>query len=703
MSGCKNLTFFYIFLCFIPMSLYSDIGSDTAVSRQPLIIFSGATNNTVLGFAALAGGFFLTDSATSFSFNAYFPVGTIAGFNSGTCYLMRDMSFDSYIDISTSGTIEGNFHTLEFAPRSDTLLFPTAGQSARFDRDLTGTTVYSVDWSTTDTYLLAGTALSSTSSELQIFYFDQNTLLITPTAGINLSVGVNEVGWQPVNEPPYFFAASTTDGVRTFTFDPTARTVTAVDTQATGSAALGLSWEPNGGFLAISSLSTVTMGSDILAVFSVSSGVMTRITTTNSLPIRRRVTRGSLAWNSAGTYLAVGTDLTGASSGYETLFLYYYNGATLSLVQSIRITGAAVTGYEVRSLSWSHDGTLLAVGLSGSTDKIRIFEFNGSTLTENTSYRNGETQNVYNIAWEVDDLNLAYVRGTGANYEVRACIVDRVVDKLLLFAQGTLGGNGLGVSWNHKAFAGSTAGIYVATGDDATYTSIWGIAANPFVLDNLDLVFNGPVQLTESIIIRGICSVTSNGSLLDINNKSIVMDSGAQLTVYNTHLYGMGGGYSVVFTDTSALIILQEDTIVNTRDFYLRGPLYIAGDVKITGTFKFTYSTDAVSTIAHNAQLYFDSGITFSYDPPSGANNLLSFESEASELYLNEVTSYINSVSGMMLTKGTITVDGICPVYATHGLYIGDGASSSNNPILNILPDSGLKLNAGYMINQTVY
>lgn len=700
--------------CLVYMSVYGDIGSDTVVSRQPLIIFSGATNNTVLGFAALAGGFFLSDSSTSFSFNSYFPVGVTAGFNGGTCYLMRDMPLDSYTEIETSGTIVGNFHTLSFAPRTEVLSFPSAGQFQRFDRKSTGTTVYSVDWTQTDTYLLAGTALSATYSELQIFVWDSTNSTITVTAGLNQSVGMNEVAWQPVAEPPYYFAAATTDGVRTYSFNPSASTIVALDVKATSSAAAAVAWAPTGTYLAISINDTVA--SDRLYVYSFLDGLLTQITVTNNLPPSRYMSRSALAWDNTGRYLAVGCDLNlGSVPPNNTLFLFSYNGATLSLVQSIRFspTTSTTRGSRVGTLAWSHDGQLLAVGLANSsgepvspTNKIRMFSFNPALapnyLTEQTSYRNGETLNIYNIAWDTDDSNLAYVRGTGANFELRGCIVNRSIQKLVLWAQGTLGGNGLGVAWNHIEDVEEHTEIRIAAGDDATYASVWGVGPKPFVLQDLDLVFDGPVQLKESMIINGICSVTSNNNTIDVNNNSIILSPGAQLTVYNAMLDGMGGGQSVVFLDNTSTITLSQVQITNTRDFYLHGSLTIFGEVLITGTYKFTYSTDSISRIRENSVLCFDSGITFSYDPPSGANNLFVFESSSSELFLNEVSSYIASSNGLSLTNGKLTINGRCSLTAPHGLYLGNGIAA-NNINLNVLSDSGMVINSGYLINKFAY
>ena len=280
--------------------------------------------------------------------------------------------------------------------------------------------------------------------------------------------------------------------------------------------------------------------------------------------------------------------------------------------------------------------------------------------------------------------------------------VNRQVQKLVLWAIGNLANAGNGVSFNHVEASTEHTNVYIATGDSASTVSVFGVKPMPFVLTNLDLVFNGPVQLTESIIFNGICSVTANGNLIDVNNQSIIIRPGAQVTIYNTILYNMGGGQSLVFLSPStSSVFLASVQAINTRDFTLNGPLTIDGDVQITGTYKFTYRTNQPSYIYPDAQLYFDSGVTFSYDPIGGASNLLNFYDSTSELYLYETSTYITATAGMVLTNGQLTIDGACPLNSGT-LYLGDG-TTADNVTLNVLSDSGIIINGGYLISRLAY
>ena len=137
-----------------------------------------------------------------------------------------------------------------------------------------------------------------------------------------------------------------------------------------------------------------------------------------------------------------------------------------------------------------------------------------------------------------------------------------------------------------------------------------------------------------------------------------------------------------------------------------QGQLAIIGDCTMTGTGAFIYSSSQTSTIFHGAQWYFDSGMTFSYFPQSGSNNLINFADSTAQLYLYETALYAQS-AGLQLTQGTVTIDGLCPFYSyatttSNGILIGDGSSSANNVNLMILPESGIDAGSGYVVYQNV-
>ena len=126
----------------------------------------------------------------------------------------------------------------------------------------------------------------------------------------------------------------------------------------------------------------------------------------------------------------------------------------------------------------------------------------------------------------------------------------------------------------------------------------------------------------------------------------------------------------------------------------------------MTGTGTFIYSSSQMSTIFHGAQWYFDRGMTFSYFPQNGANNLINFADSTAQLYLYETALYAQS-NGLQLAKGTVTIDGFCPFYSyastqSSGILIGDGLTNPNNVNLMVLPESGIDVGSGYVVYQNV-
>ncbi len=126
-----------------------------------------------------------------------------------------------------------------------------------------------------------------------------------------------------------------------------------------------------------------------------------------------------VAWSPDGKYLAVGVgvdpSLPNPSDGgvllnYE-LRIYGFDGQTLT-----GITSKDMSGDVVRSIDWSPDGKYLAVGTNNdpnivheniaANDELRIYSFDGSTLTGVASVNHG-SEHVYDVYWSPDGKHIA--------------------------------------------------------------------------------------------------------------------------------------------------------------------------------------------------------------------------------------------------------------------------------------------------------
>jgi len=107
------------------------IGSDTAVNRfNTQVTISNACR--VAGFAALAGGFAMTNSAATGTFDSFFGVSGNINMNAGTLILTRDLILQDVCQFNTLGNIIGLGHVLEIAPSVTILPTSTAGNPACF-------------------------------------------------------------------------------------------------------------------------------------------------------------------------------------------------------------------------------------------------------------------------------------------------------------------------------------------------------------------------------------------------------------------------------------------------------------------------------------------------------------------------------------------------------------------------------------------
>lgn len=127
----RRRLFYPIFLLvfFIQMpSTYADIGSNTAVTRFDTV--QTVNDESILGFAALAGGFSLASNATIAVFDSFFPVIGPVDLNQATLRLNQDLIFHDVSELIQEGTIWGNNHTLQASASMETL--PFAGTNVNF-------------------------------------------------------------------------------------------------------------------------------------------------------------------------------------------------------------------------------------------------------------------------------------------------------------------------------------------------------------------------------------------------------------------------------------------------------------------------------------------------------------------------------------------------------------------------------------------
>jgi len=229
--------------------------------------------------------------------------------------------------------------------------------------------------------------------------------------------------------------------------------------------------------------------------------------------------------------------------------------------------------------------------------------------------------------------------------------------------------------------------------------------ADYFRINDIKMVFNSDVLFDEAEYnFRNDSVIEGNDNILTCSLSTITINVGATLHIKNLTIKGIDVGTFVGNSDTSSLV-LENVTWIQDDDFaWETGSIDIYGTIKMRGSSVFTYASTQLFTIHSNAELFFDSGMTFSY-AASSVDRLI-FQDFSSRLHLYETQLY-SSVPSLNLTKGELVVEGVCPVFSeaiteADGIKLGDGIDSVNNIRYSPLAESGLVLQSGYVVYDNV-
>lgn len=226
------------------------------------------------------------------------------------------------------------------------------------------------------------------------------------------------------------------------------------------------------------------------------------------------------------------------------------------------------------------------------------------------------------------------------------------------------------------------------------------------VMGNLTLVVNSPLQLNSLLTFTNNCVIEGNGNTIICTGTGggIAVGAGASLMIQNATITGLSDSRFYCYDNNGTVTLENVTCVLNSTLTFSQGRMDILDDVLFTGTQIFLYQSTRPSTIRSNSTWMFDSGMTFSYD--TTANNFIAFTDVTSVLKLYETTLFADS-PGLQLTKGTVILDGACPMInnatsSANGISIGDGVSAANNLVLSVLAESGITLTQGFFVNNNV-
>jgi hypothetical protein len=400
------------------------------------------------------------------------------------------------------------------------------------------------------------------------------------------------------------------------------------------------------------------------------------------------VNQDAMDWDSTGNYLAVGDG--------NNLRIFSFNGTTLTLRDTINL------GVTVNSVSWVNGDTYLAVGLDGATETLRVYFFNTGTLSlsETTSFRTGQDKRVLSVHWRGDSKYLGvgrenYNPSTGLAPELRIYESD-FTDKTLGFFTGyNIVADVNSVRWTHD-------GEYIALGDSTNYARIYEIVDQvpTFTFDNVRLNFDSDVNFNAPILFQGDNIINGNFTSLNLTTSTnITLASDASLLFQNIIINNVEGD-KITCVDNTGTYSFQNVTVNMSDDTnFSLGSFDVFDKLCINGPYTFLYDTTQTSTIWGNSTLSFDLGMTFSYDPIVSSNNLIAMEDQSSKLSLRGCNLHVCDM-GLAFIKGAVEVrrKSFLSTEGTDGLMFGDGSNTLNDITyigdfnLEISDDSILKL-----------
>lgn len=203
-------------------------------------------------------------------------------------------------------------------------------------------------------------------------------------------------------------------------------------------------WHPTDYYLAIG-LQGVTGDDFIVYSWDPGTNTLTKIDGAGDGNVR------SVSWSHDGQYVAVGL-------GNDYVKVYSFNGSSLTFVAQILITGNRVA-IDRNAISWNGTGNYIVVGCRDNNgNTLRVLSFNGSTLTQVAQANIG--QRVENVDWRRDtDLIAVGLSGSTQRLRVYSFNGSTLTDVTSAY---------IGETRSTFALHWSRAGNYLAMGRDVT-------------------------------------------------------------------------------------------------------------------------------------------------------------------------------------------------------------------------------------------
>ena len=229
-----------------------------------------------------------------------------------------------------------------------------------------------------------------------------------------------------------------------------------------GAFGFSVTWSPDSSKIAVGALGAAA-GSGIVQVFNSTNGNLL-LTITNPSPSTSNYFGTSVSWSPDGSKIAAST----AYDIYSTSqCVYIISASTGSLINTIASISGNGTGFGF-GLAWSPDGRKLAIGtpvyLSGIGIIYIVDPNNGNLITSINSFTSNTDSFGYAITWSADGTKLAIGAPGYSNSIGIVYIANPITGSLLSTINsnyGIGGGFGVGLTWSPCSKTGSQLAIGV--------------------------------------------------------------------------------------------------------------------------------------------------------------------------------------------------------------------------------------------------
>lgn len=244
--------------------------------------------------------------------------------------------------------------------------------------------------------------------------------------------------------------------------------------------------------------------------------------------------------------------------------------------------------------------------------------------------------------------------------------------------------------------------------DFASTDVSFGNSASKLIFDDRVTleIFTSELNYTWTFI--GDCVLDGVGRTLTMGpNGNIFIAQGSQLTIRDITMKGLAShklrcdtNASTIFFDGSVHLFMDNDFTMSM------GKFSINGDLDLSGTFTFHYTSNQQSSLKRKSSMTIRPGTTFRYAPSVANKDLFDMQDPSAELFLNGATLATTS-TGIRLRRGTLTVDRKSYLKNTGGvsdseaIVFGDG-TAINDLQIQIIPAASLQLLSGKLLYNNV-